>query len=87
MPSAEVHKARRTVKLLQGAPTRVQESVLPLHTPSTENVAFAPIAHEFRQRIYLPPAACALSRARSSAGSTGSQQEETRMTALDHVAM
>jgi hypothetical protein len=68
---------RRTVKLLQRAATRMQENVSALHTPSPENVGFAPIAPEFRQPIYLPPAACALSRARSSAGGIGSQEEET----------
>src|SRR4051812_45258060 len=54
IPSAEVHKARRTVKLLQGTATPVQGSVAALHTPTGENVACAPIAVRFPQRIYLP---------------------------------
>src|SRR4051812_23683331 len=74
IPSAEVHKARRTVKLLQGTTTHAQGNVAALHTPSGQNVVCAPIAPHFEQRIYLPPAACALLRARTAGH--GSVQEE-----------
>src|SRR4051794_3312093 len=64
MPSAEVHKARRTVNLVQGRTTSLQGSVWVLDTPSARNVGAAPIARARSERIYLPPAAPALSRAR-----------------------
>jgi hypothetical protein len=76
IPSAEVHKARRTVKLLQGEPTPAQGSVLPLHTNIGQNVAYAPIARRFEQRIYLLGAASALPRARVR-GNGSEEEEET----------
>jgi hypothetical protein len=48
-----------------------------LDTSAGENVAFAPIARVLGERIYLPPAASALSRARLSRAGFGSQEEET----------
>jgi hypothetical protein len=69
--------ARRAVKLLQREATYAQGSVSALHIPSPENVGFAPIAPGFRQSIYLPAAASALSRACLPAGPIGSQEEET----------
>src|SRR4051812_14784935 len=53
IPSAEVHKARRTVKLVQGTATPAQGSVVGIHTPTGRNVAFAPIAPHFAQPLYL----------------------------------
>jgi hypothetical protein len=74
IPSAEVHKARRTVKLLQRRTTNVQENMVALHIPRGENVAAAPIARPLDQRIYLPPAASGLPRART-AGSARQEEE------------
>src|SRR5215218_3938168 len=87
-PKCHVPKTRSRVKLEQRAATNAHENVCPCDTPVGENVASAPIARWIRQPIYLlrQRARC---RVPAAAGilMPSKTEEETRMTALDQVAM
>ena len=80
-----VHKARRAVKLLQGG-QRACKEVWSRSTPRRAKTWASRPLPTLRAADISASGSPWLSRARLSAGRTGSQQEETRMAALDHVS-